>query len=204
MKYGDIKREVLSHINQYSMRGAQVPLSYNCQEDYENRIPHLINEALVNIRTLVKKLPRVFTPENGERVGDLIRYDLPKDFYALKTGGIAKVEDGKFRSTNQYRIQGRRFLLLPSDAAGQYSVEYYAYPVQLPLDCPDDLEIEEDLEVIQTATYYAAAALVRLEDEFAYSTLYNDYESRLERISSGVAIEVAPVEDVYGLAGGYV
>ena len=58
-----------------------------------------------------------------------------------------------------------------------------------------------DPEVIQTATYYASAYLVLQEDEFAYATLYNDYESRLGRISPGITAEVQPVEDSYGTWG---
>lgn len=198
MKYGDIKREVLSHINQYSMRGNPVAPSYNCQEDYENRIPQLINEALVNIRTLVKRDVKLHDLQNGEDVGDFTRYALPKDFYALKSGGVTVLEGGHFYRTNNYRLQGRRYILIPAEVKGEYTVEYYAYPIQLPMDCKDDYEFDEDLEVIQTATYYAAAALVRMEDEHAYATLYNDYESRLERMSPGVAMEVSPVIDAYG------
>ena len=44
MKYGDIKREVLSHINQYTMAGSEVAPSYNNQADYLNRIPVFFNE----------------------------------------------------------------------------------------------------------------------------------------------------------------
>ena len=62
-------------------------------------------------------------------------------------------------------------------------------------------EVEEDPEVIQTATYYASAYLVLQEDEFAYTTLYNDYESRLGRSSPGITAEVQPVEDSYGTWG---
>ena len=66
MKYADIKRAVLSHINQYTMAGSKVAPTYNNQADYLNRIPVLLNEALVNIRTLVKPIPVVLPLENGE------------------------------------------------------------------------------------------------------------------------------------------
>ena len=203
MKYADIKRAVLSHINQYTMAGAQVAPTYNNQADYLNRIPVLLNEALVNIRTLVKPIPVVLPLTDGEPYGGMIRYELPTDCWTIKTGGVSVIRDGRFRRTNQYRLQGRKYILVPDD--GEYTVEYYRYPVQLPLDSTltDSYEVEEDPEVIQAATYYASAYLVLQEDEFAYATLYNDYESRLGRISPGITAEVQPVEDSYGLNWGY-
>ena len=203
MKYADIKRAVLSHINQYTMAGAQVAPTYNNQADYINRIPVLLNEALVNIRTLVKPIPVVLPLTDGEPYGGMIRYELPTDCWTIKTGGVSVIRDGRFRRTNQYRLQGRKYILVPDD--GEYTVEYYRYPVQLPLDSTltDSYEVEEDPEVIQAATYYASAYLVLQEDEFAYATLYNDYESRLGRISPGITAEVQPVEDSYGLNWGY-
>lgn len=203
MKYADIKREVLSHINQYTMAGTQVAPSYNNQADYLARIPVLLNEALVNIRTLVKPIPVVYALENGEPYGGMIRYELPEDFWSLRTGGVTEIRDGQFRRTNQYRLQGKKYILVPDD--GAYTVEYYRYPEQLPPDhrLTDSYELEEDPEILQTATYYAAAYLVILDNEFAYASLYNDYESRLGRISPGVTAEVQPVEDAYGTHWGY-
>lgn len=199
MKYADIKRAVLSHINQYTMAGAQVAQTYNNQADYLNRIPVLVNEALVNIRTLVKPIPVVYSLDYGEPYGGMMRYELPEDFWSLRSGGVSVIRDGKFRKTNQYRLQGKKYILVPED--GSYTVEYYRYPVQLPLDntLTDSYELDEDPEVIQAATYYASAYLVLQEDEFAYATLYNDYESRLGRISPGVTAEVQPIEDSYGI-----
>ncbi len=197
MTYGDLKREVLSHINQYTMAGTVVAPSYNNQADYLNRIPVLINEALVNIRTLVKPEPVVLPLMDGEAYGGMMRHQLPKDFWSLRTGGVTVIREGRFRHTNQYRLQGKDFILVPD--GGDYTVEYYRYPIQLPLDnrLTDDYEIAEDPEVLQTASYYAAAYLVLQEDEFAYASLYNDYESRLGRISPGITAEVRSVEDVY-------
>lgn len=210
MLYRDIKREVLGHINQYSIAGAQVSPSYNNQADYLARIPQLINEGLVNVRTLVKPEPVVLQldPEAmaPERLGDLLRFKLPDDFWSLRTGGFSVVEDGRFKKTAQYRLQGKQYVLVPAKSGGIYILEYYKYPEQLPLNPEDTYELQEDLEVIQAATYYAAANLVMLEDEFAYASLYNDYESRLTRISPGITAELQPVEDVYAFGhecGGY-
>lgn len=204
MLYSEIKRETLSHINQYTMAGSQISTFYNNQADYLNRIPQLINEALVNIRTLVKPEPVVYPLTDGEDYGDMIRYELPADFWSLKTGGVTMIRDGRFQKTNDYRLQGKRFVLVPKSAESSYTVEYFRYPNQLPIDktLTDNFNLEEDIEVIQAATYYAAANLVLLEDEFAYASLYNDYESRLTRIAPVVTAEVFTTGDVYNFTVG--
>lgn len=203
MLYSEIKRTVLSHINQYTMAGTPVAASYNNQADYLNRIPLFVNEGLVNIRTLVKPDAVVLPLLEGEEYGGMMRYKLPEDFWSLKSGGISVLRDGRFKKTNTYKLQGKDYILTPKCEDASYTVEYYKYPEQLPLDCADNYELVEDPEVIHTACYYAAANLLRLEDEFAYATLYNDYESRLGRISPGIRMEVAPVEDVYAFAANW-
>ena len=197
MLYSEIKRATLGHINRYSIAGSPVAPSYNNQEDYVHRIPQLINDALVNIRTLVKPDPAVVQLKHFKDYGDYLRCRLPDDFWSLKTGGVTVVRGGRFQSTNDYRLMGKDYILVPKDS-GSYTVEYYRYPNQLPLAPDDSYELEEDLEVIQTATYYAAANLALHDDEFVYASLYNDYESRLGRISRGLPrAEVQSVQDAY-------
>ena len=197
MLYSEIKRETLGHIDQYSMAGSPVAASYNNQADYLNQIPILINEALVNIRTLVKPEPVVLQLTDGEEYGHMMRYELPEDFWSLKTGGVSVIRHGRFTKTNDYRLQGKKYFLTPK-TEDSYTVEYYRYPNMLPVDrTPEDFNLEEDIEVIQAATYYAAANLVMREDEFMYASLYNDYESRLSRISRGTTVEIQPVQDAY-------
>ena len=199
MTYAEIKRATLSHLNQYSIAGAPIASSYNNQADYLNRIPQFINEALVNIRTLVKPEPVVFAlnANDGEEYGNLSRYELPSDFHSLKTGGVSVLHNGQVRKTNNYRLQGKKYILVPRERADHYTIEYHRYPNLLPAAPADDFELEEDLEVIQTAAYYAAAQLVLHDDETVYAYLYNDYESRLSRIGAGVSVEVQPVQDAY-------
>lgn len=196
MRYADIKRAVLSHINQYTMVGSPVAPSYNNQADYLNRIPTLMNEALVNIRTFVKPLPVVYDLVGGEEYGDYMRYELPSDFWSLRSGGVTIIRDGHYMKTNNYHLQGAKYILVPE---GDCTIEYYRYPELLPMDgsIPDDYEVNEDLEVLQTATYYVSAYLVLQEDEFAYAQLYNDYESRLARIAPRVTVENIPIKDVF-------
>lgn len=204
MLYSEIKREVLGHINQYSVAGTPVAASYNNQSDYLNRIPVLVNEGLVNVRTFVKPDPVVYTLRGGQQFGNMLRFELPNDFWSLRSGGVSVATSRGFHKTNDYRLQGKKYILVPKDS-NTYMVEYYKYPDLLPLDktLTDSFDLDEDIEVIQAATYYAAANLVMMEDEFAYASLYNDYESRLSRISPGITTEVHGVSDSYNFNTGW-
>ena len=203
MLYSEIKRETLSHIHRYTVAGKPVSASYNNQADYLNRIPVFINEALVNILTLVKREATVYPLTDGEEYGDCLRHELPDDFYTLRSGGVSRIRNGRFEPTNNYRLQGKKYILIPKGEDGEYTVEYYRYPNLLPLDAKDSFNLKEDIEVIQTATYYAAAQLALYDDEFLYASLYNDYESRLSRLSPGISTEARAVDDAYGFTAGW-
>lgn len=50
----------MQHINQYSIAGQTVPLSYNNQADYQNKIINLINDAQMEIAKTTKRIPAQF------------------------------------------------------------------------------------------------------------------------------------------------
>lgn len=207
MTYAEIKRNVLSLINQYSIAGSEIASSYNNQDDYLKRIPGLFNMGLVNIRTSVKMSPAVKELNHPTFYAGMIRFNLPGDFYALKSGGTAIVHDGVYRKAAVYKLQGRKFILFPKYYGyenDKFVVEYYRYPEQLPADPDDDYELDEDLDVLHTAFFYAAANLVMYDDNYQYASLYNDYESRLGRLAEPPSCDLGPVEDVYCFTdGGY-
>lgn len=196
--YSEIKRNVLSLINQYTMAGQQVPDSYNNQADYLQKIPGLVNAALMNIRTTAKPGSVLHPLSGGEAYAGYIRYEMPENFRKLKTGGVHRLKGGLLEKTNTYRLMGGKTILLPKDDTAEYFVEYYCFPEQLPLICKDDYDLREDPDVLQAAIFYAAAMLVMQEDEFTYATLFNEYESRLQRMSYSPEVEVQPTSDVYG------
>ena len=103
------------------------------------------------------------------------------------------------RLTNDYQLLGERALLTPE---GTFFVEYYHYPEQLPENPGDEYECGETPEVLRLACLYAAACLMRTEDEFAYTTLYGEYETRLSRMTPAVVAQVGAVSDAYGFTGG--
>lgn len=199
MTYREIKRRVLEHINRATIAGQEVSPAYNGQSDDLMRIPGLINEAVVSIRTLARPDRGVFTPEEGESMYGMKKYDLPEDYRSMKGGGVYQVKDGKLESFGGWKLLGNRAILLPE---GKFLVEYCRYPDLLPGEPEEDFDYVQDVEVLYAAIYYAAANLVMMEDEFVYSALMRDYENRFARMIAPVACTTGSVGDVYASFGG--
>ena len=197
MLYSELKRSVLAHLNRATLQGSPIPASYSLQADDELRIPGFLNEALMTIRASVPKV-RLAPLTAGEILGDTLRYQLPRDFLALRSGGVWCLRDGHYGRTGDFRLQGRDYILLPR-GKGDYTVEYCARPILLPANPTPNTELQEETEILYAAIPYAAAALARDEgDNFLYTTLYNEFRARLAALIPDRTAEVGAVEDVYG------
>lgn len=202
MLYQEIKRRVLEHLNRYSIAGEVVSPAYNGQSDDLQRIPNLINDAVMGIRTTVQPITAHFYPQSEEKEHGLMKCPLPTDFRMLKGSGVWHAEKGD--SLNPFRgkmLLDDKHLYLPE---GEYMVEYYRYPELLPEDPGDEYEYGESREVLLAAACYAAANLAMLDDEFVYSALMQEYERRLLRMTTPPWDTVKSVTDVYGFMGGEV
>lgn len=199
MKYAEIRRAVLELIDQSTVAGEEVPLSYNNQADYVRKIPNLIDQAITRIRTTVLPDRRTAELTDGERRGGGVRYPLPADCRQLLSGSVACLDTrGRVMPTNRFRIAGRFITFQrPMDPEARHYVEYLAWPVHLPADAPDEYDLDETPDVIQAAEYYAAAMLVIREDEYLHANLMNEYETRLAAMQAPVTVEYTPVLDAF-------
>lgn len=202
MTYGELKRKVLELIGRYSIAGALVSSDYNNQSDYENRIPGLLNDAFLRIRTEAR--PRVsvaYFRNGGTRLGDMRMFVLPSGYRGIKTGGVFLISDGSFRPSANYRLLGERSVLFPDDGA-ERMIEYYENPEALPGSPEDGYETHDaDAEVMAAACYYAASMLLLGRDEFAHVSLCNEFESRLAGMRRPPTAEISEIEDAYGYSG---
>ena len=201
MEYGRIKRSVLELINQYSIAGEQVALSYNNQADYVRRIPNLINQAVTDIRMTAKpkrSLRSINRPDDANGWRD---YPLPDDFRQIISGGVRRLnDDGQPVPDNHYQILGNHRIWLPP---GNWLIEYEAFPEQLPENPADDYPFDEEADVLQAAFYYAAAMLVGQESEFEYSIFNHEYVDRKAEMIPRQTAEFTPIDDVY-TGGGWI
>jgi len=200
MNYGQVRDQVLKLLNQYTVAGAMVDSSYNNQQDYLNRIPGLVNDAMLEIATTARKIPALLSLSDlpHEEIGDEVRYELPHDFYQFVSGSIVCTREGKTLHTNCYSLQGRQMLLVPKDEAGSYTIVYYRYP-HLLSERPDDREeLDNEPETHFSIPFYVAAFLVDHDDPFLCALFNNKYEDKLAKMNPGVIAEVKVTDDVYG------
>lgn len=203
MNYGQVKDQVLKLLNQYTVAGSKVASSYNNQQDYIERIPMLVNDAVMEIATTARKIPALFNLGNLESVdlGAQVRYQLPDDFYQFVSGSVVTTKEGAVLHTNQFGMQGRKHLIIPKDEAGDYTVEYYRYPVLLS-DEPDvSEELDNEPETHFAVPFYVAAFLVSHDDPFLCSLFSNKYADKLAKMGAGVTAEVRTTSDVYQFFG---
>lgn len=217
MTYGQIKDRVLQLLNQYTVAGGKVSLAYNNQEDYVLRIPALVNNALMEASTTVRKIQAQIILSAGEEsdvepevLGRNLRFLLPEDFYQFKTGDTMVItNEGDVFHTNVYHIQGRKYLLIPAKEFHDdrvYTITYYRYPTLIPdkpTEAQEAVALDNVPEVHQAIPYYVAAFLVIHDDGFQYSAFYNKWEDMLAKMGPDISVEMHPIEDSYCLGGWY-
>ena len=204
MTFGKVRDFVLRLLNQYSSAGTPVAESYNCQADYLDRIPQLVNDAMMEIATTARKIPeslelRDLEPE--EYGSNMLRYKLPEDMFEIVTGGVLhRDEHGLITPFTGYRLQGREYILLPRDMKGEFILEYNRYPRTLSDPPAEDEELDGEPITHQAIPYYVAAFLVDHDDAFLYATFYNKYEDKLAKMLPNIRMEYQPINDVYECA----
>ena len=205
MTYAQIQERVLKLLNRHSMAGSLIPTSYNNQQDYLNRIPSLVNDAMMEIATTARKIPAVLdlAELEGEDLGETRRYALPEDFYQFRTGDtLLRTRSGQTLHTNRYALQGRNYLLVPAAElaeGGRYEVGYYRYPALLPDKPAGDTELDNVPEAHDAAAFYTAAFLALHDDDFLFASLYNKYEDKLKKLGPGVSAEVHDLDEAAGM-----
>lgn len=199
MKYKEIRDRSLQLLNQYSIAGSVIEESYNNQQDYLNRIPALVNDAMTYIATTAKRIPAVqeiVLEEVFENHG-MYEIPLPVDCYQISPSGLLRFVDGRAERCASFRRAGNN-LYLPKDAEGEYALEYYRYPQRLELNPDDDDEIDSRVDAQHAIPFYVAAHIVLHDDPGVRDVLMNEFETRLSRLSEEQYVEQGVVEDVYG------
>ncbi len=195
MTYGQVKRAALRLLNAGTIAGSEIPLSYNDQADLVLAMPSLVDDAVMQIATTVKKIPAAVRLEELEKVrvegGTL--YTLPADCWRLMNGGLLR--PGCDRRCNDYRLLGRQ-LLLPAGEKELWA-EYWRYPVSVGNEPDDDAPLDNSPDTHTAIPYFVAGQLVLYDDAYRYAALHNEWESRLRRLGEAVFTERSRVRDAY-------
>lgn len=227
MTYDEVKKQVLRLLNQYKIAdnpgqtaSYQVtPETYNNQGLYTDRIPGLVNDAIMEISTTVRKIEKTvqlstaWSPNDVENLGNSYSFKMPGDFFAYKSGDNWLLVDGRpmshqlFTELGVLRTAGRttagsHFITLPKRLVDNHEVymTYYCYPTLLPDSPTGSTTLDSSLptEVLRAIPYYAAGMLALHDDPFLASNLMNAYEDKLSKMAPPPSAEIAPTRDVYG------
>lgn len=196
MTYGELKDYVLQLMNQYSVAGTRIPMTYNEQADLVARIPALMRDGLFYVTTAARRLRTVAQLGEPAEQGGLLLYDLPDDFYQM-AAGLLRLEGGTYTRYQGYRLLGGRQVAVPKAHRGEFQVEYFRYP-HVPRGTPGDEEVLDcPPEAGAAVAFFVAAHLAMEDNSFLYAGLYNEFERRLLRLEEGPAAEVGLVTDDY-------
>lgn len=199
MNYAWARDFALQLINQYSVAGEKVPDSYNNQADYVARIPKLLDDGQIYVATTVRKLREVvpLTQLLPSYMPGWDIYQLPEDCWQIGSGGLIRFTGPNIQRYHKYRLLGAKQIAVPASLRGAVELEYYRYPKLLGAAPAEDAELDNTPEVQMALPYYAAAHLVMLDDAFAYASLMNEWETKLERLYELPQTELGITEDAY-------
>ncbi len=195
MTYGQVRLAALRLLNAASIGGKEIPPSYNGQADLLKAMPTLVDDAVMQIATTVKKIPAAACLESMDRrtEGGRTLYMLPADCWRLKGGGLLRAESGE--RFFGFRLVGNS-LLLPEAESGLW-VEYWRYPGSVGAAPADDTPLDNSPETHTAIPYFVAGQLVMYDDPYRYAALHNEWETRLSRLSEESSAEEGRVRDAY-------
>ena len=215
MTYGELKTKVLNLVFSYSVAGEENKSSYNNQADYINMIPPLLSSVQAYIYQIKKIRDSILLRDlEVEDIGSSYMYHLPDDCMNVIPGII--IPGGKygpvFTRRMDYKLFGGTKMLAPKDYPEDAILEYEKRAVPIPQNVSDNYVLRNTEEVNEIIPFYIAAFVVLYDDPFRYSALYNEFETRLQRLQTNPPYaEINTTRDVYagfdaaydGCYGGY-
>ena len=202
MTYGELKTKVLNLIFSYSIAGNEIELSYDNQADYVNMIPPLLSSVQAYIYQIKKIRDSILLKDlEREDIGETYMYHLPDDCMKMIPGIIVPKSRNcgpVFKRRMDYKLFGGTKLLVPKDYPEDAILEYEKRAVPIPQNVPDNYVLKNTEEVNEIIPFYIAAFVVMHDDAFKYAALYNEFETRLQRLQTNPAyVELNEIQDMY-------
>lgn len=174
MNLGILKKMAVQLIDEFSNNS-----NITDDEDISLKLNNLFNIAQLEL-SLLRKINKVieFEINDNDAIG-YISFDLPDNFI--------EVNNIKFFSENDkilnYYIQNKT-LKVYYDCVGKIELEYYARPVAITDETPDDHELELDIEAQMLLPYYVASDILKSDVSANYTAFEAKYRDKLEVINS--------------------
>jgi len=210
-------------LNQYSITGTPVPLTYNDSADDVARMIDLINDAQMTIATVARPLHEdtyIEIPHTDSRIQEYIVTDIGAiaeedgfEFYQPESI-LFTPSEGQDRRTieaPEYKWIDRDVLALPNKPAGTYKVEYERFPIRyntelLSMTAQERAtlyatELDNKPDTHEIIPYFVAAMIAQDQNKASYQSLYNIWETRLARLNmKNARATVTQIKDVYGFS----
>ena len=206
MTYGELKHKVLNLIFSYSKAGDAIELSYNNQADYINQIPPLLSSVQSYIYQVVRIQDSILLKDlTVEDHGATNVYVLPDDCAKIVPGIIIPRQrkgpwGGEvFERRMDYKLFGGNKMMAPKNLPDDAILEYEKRAVPVPVNVQDNYVLRNTEEINEIIPFYIAAFVILYDDPFRYSALYNEFETRLQRLrKTPTYVETTDVVDLYG------
>lgn len=200
MTYGEIRDRALKLVNQYSLAGSTIDESYNNQADYLMRVPELVDDAQMVIASGPRPIrdSKVLEPRRAKDFCGMLEYRLPSDLMQIAPGGLLVLDGDRAYYESGYMQPDDSRILLPRSVTGTVRLEYYRRPQQITPGQKDDDELDNNPLTHNAIPYYVAAHLVMQDDAFAYSALYNEWQSQLNDMYQRPQPHRGLVHNAYG------
>ena len=155
-------------------------------KDYIAGMPHVANEGLLMICTSKRPiLKHVELPvDGGNVIGERRVYDMEEltgDFFQFYPE-VYYTEMDRERA-NDYCTEAHSVISVPKDKKGVYTVYYYSYPEELTPSTRDDYEVQSPRDVVAILPLYMASQLYKEDDNGIATSLRNEFEVALDRIT---------------------
>ena len=192
MTYAQCRDAALQIINQYSLGGTVIASSYNNQQDYINRIPNLVNDAMTYIATKIQGIVEEFIPTTTAWSGLWVKFTLPTG--GLKLDRIIKIIDDELVPVTGYKFITDKTITIKAEDIADSVCTYRRMPTLLasPLDATV-LDIDE--ANARAIPYYVAAFIVEQDDPQQYGFWFNQFERML--VVEDTQVESYITEDLY-------
>ena len=193
MTYAQCRDAALQIINQYSLGGTVIASSYNNQQDYINRIPNLINDAMTYIATKIQGIVDEFAPTLTAMSGGWVKFNLPAG--GLKFDRVIKIIDDELVPVTGYKFITDKTIAIKATDIADSVCTYRRMPAMLAANPTDSTVLDIDEANARAIPYYVAAHIVEQDDPQQYAYWYNQFEKML--VVEDAQAESYTIDDLY-------
>lgn len=190
MTLGENKKIALGLIEEYSPNNIYLTED----EDIRNRL-NLVYSANYQFLSQEKPILKTKKIKILEDSNSTIELNIPTDCRQIKR--LVALDFDNNRISPNYEIIGKKVYL--KEKAGKYILEYYAYPTEITENTKDEFELEIDRDAQALLPYVIANDVLKVDPSSDYSSFYNEYQNRLQRLDVRTILPSAEVTEGYDI-----